>query len=90
MILFLGHIAFFMACNKPSLTLPRISWGREDTEEHMKMRIQSDQDNISLIELRHGETRGLSRLDWRLARARYPDDPPGKMKKNNKFYYLLL
>ena len=43
----------------------------------MKMRIQSDQDNISEIELRHGETRGLSRLDWRLARARYPDDPPG-------------
>jgi len=72
-----GHIAFFMACNKPSMTLPKISWGREDTDDHMKMRIQSDQDNISEIELRHGKTRGLSRLDWRLARARYPDDPPG-------------
>ena len=68
------------------MTLPKISWNREDTDEHIKLRIQSDQDNISTIELRHGETRGLTRLDWRLARARTPDDPPGKLSIHIPIY----
>ena len=79
-----SHTTFFMACNKASLTLPKITWEYETTDQTLGIRLDTDLETEA-IELRRAETRGMSRLDFRLARARTEDDPPGRVAK-----YLII
>ena len=56
-----------MAANKPSLTLPRISWERIESENEYGVRIISDEPlDKDAIKLRVANTADLSRLDFRL------------------------
>ena len=72
------HVYFYMAVNK-NWTIPEIDFNREDTDTTIGIQLTSDWPiELADIEARNGETRGSSRLDYRLARLRTEEDglPP--------------
>ena len=57
-----------MAVNK-NLTIPKIEWEREDTATTLGLNVKSELEiDLSDVEMRNGETRGNTRLDYRLGK----------------------
>jgi len=63
---------FFMAVNK-GLEIPQISWTQDDDDKRFGLIAETTGDWEA--EGRFAQSRGNTRLDFRLARARYEDDP---------------
>ena len=60
-----------MAVNK-NLTIPKIEWEREDTATTLGLNVKSELEiDLSDIEMRNGETRGNTRLDYRLGKCNF-------------------
>jgi hypothetical protein len=77
-----------MAANKASLKLPQISWERLETESEYGVRIVSDAPlSNDDIKLRVANTADLSRLDFRLVRARYEEDGPPISDDMEDYYF---